>query len=369
MAERPVNPSAPPWSGTPMASDAAAGRAAAGAEHAAEQGAARPFPPTFLFGMERSGTTLLSMMVGAHSEIAVPLATTGMWVDFAARLDEFNGLARREDVVRLVDEIRAHQRIALWDAVLDREALLRDLPVGDYGAIVTRFHAEYARAKGKPYWANIDIATFENMDVVNGWYADARFLHIVRDGRDVALSHQTMPYGAGNIAECARAWAYRTTTNMKMGRILGKDRYMTIRFEDLVLDTRTSLQRICDFLGVAFDEAMLRYADMVEEKIPENRRWLWPSISRPPEGSKVGQWRAKMTRSQRIVFESVAGKSLRALGYETYEQIPKSAAAYALDLWYHMDQGGRLRRLRKRLGLRTSSVLERQATRSKDRTS
>src|SRR3546814_5319164 len=45
------------------------------------------------------------------------------------------------------------------------------------------------------------------MDLVNAWFGNARFLHIVRDGRDVALSHQTMPYGAGNIAECARAWA------------------------------------------------------------------------------------------------------------------------------------------------------------------
>src|SRR3546814_7690334 len=69
------------------------------------------------------------------------------------------------------------------------------------------------------------------MDLVNSWFPQARFLHIIRDGRDVALSHQTMPYGAGNIAECARAWVNRTTTNAKMGRILGAARYMTVRFE------------------------------------------------------------------------------------------------------------------------------------------
>lgn len=323
-------------------------------------------PPTFLFGMERSGTTLLSMMIGAHPQIAVPLATTGMWVDFAERLDSFNQLARREDVVRLVDEIRAHERIALWDAALDRTALLEDLPLGDYGAIVTRFHGEYARTKGKPHWANVDIATLDNMDLVNSWFANARFLHIIRDGRDVALSHQTMPYGAGNIAECARAWADRTTTNVKMGRILGPRRHMTIRFEDLVLDTQASLERICDFLGVPFDDSMLRYGDMVKEKIPENRRWLWPSISRPPQESKVGQWRQHMTRSQRIVFEGLANRALKAWGYETYEAIPKSAAAYFLDLWYHVNQGGRLRRLRRRLGLKTSSLLERQAKQMKE---
>lgn len=325
--------------------------------------------PTFLFGMERSGTTLLSMMVGAHPEIAVPLATTGMWVEFAARLEaDFNSLTNQEEVVRLVDAIRGHRRIRLWDATLEREALLHGLPTGDYGAVVDRFHEVYARAKGKSYWASVDIATLEHMDQVNTWFADARFLHIIRDGRDVALSHQTMPYGAGNIAECARAWVQRTTTSVKMGRILGPSRYMTVRFEDLVLDSRAALERICSFIGVPFDEAMLRYVDMVDEKIPEDRRWLWPAISQSPQESKVGQWRQRMTRSQRIVFEGIGNSTLKAWGYDAYPKVPKSVAASLLDLWYYLDQGGRLRRLRKRIGFKNISLLERQAGRSTEKT-
>lgn len=327
------------------------------------------FVPTFIFGMERSGTTLLSMMIGAHGQIAVPLATTGMWIDFAGRLGDFNSLATREDVIRLVDAIRGHDRVRLWDAELDWAALQRDLPLGDYGAVVARFHSEYARAKGKPFWANVDIATFDHMEQVNRWFGEARFLHIVRDGRDVALSHQTMPYGSGNIAECARAWVNRTRTNAKMGGILGPRRYMTIHFEDLVLDTRASLDKVCAFLGVEFDESMLHYADMVEEKIPKNRRWLWPAISHPPEESRVGQWRKRMTRTQRVVFEGIANQALKDWGYEAYEALPKSAAAYLLDLWYYLEQGGRLRRLRKGLGLKTTSLLERQATKAKERAS
>ncbi|WP_193369762.1 sulfotransferase family protein [Pelagibius marinus] len=326
--------------------------------------------PTFLFGMERSGTTLLSMLIGAHPRVAVPLATTGMWLEFAERLQgRFNDLATRDDVIRLVDAILAHERVKLWDAELDRQVLLADLPLGDFGAIVARFHEAYARAKGKPYWANVDIATLDNMDVVNAWFEDARFLHIIRDGRDVALSHQTMPYGAGNIAECARAWVHRTATNTKMGHILGPSRYMTVRFEDLVLDTQTTLARICAFIGVSYEEQMLRYAEMVEDKIPRGRRWLWPAISCPPQQSKVGRWRRQMTRSQRIVFEGVANRALKDWGYEAYDEVPRSAAAYLLDLWYYLIQGGRLRRLRRRLGFKRESLLERQARKLGERTS
>lgn len=337
-----------------------------------QRAAARPaacggtaWAPIFLFGMERSGTTLLSMMIGAHPLVAVPLATTGMWVDFARRLErDFNGLAGPGDVARLVDAIRAHERIGLWDTELDREALLADLPLQDYGAIVARFHAGYARAKGKPFWANVDIATLDGMDLVNGWFSGARFLHIVRDGRDVALSHQTMPYGAGNIAECARAWVSRTTTNAKMGRILGPERYMTVRFEDLVLAAPETLERICRFMQIPYNEGMLRYGDMVEEKIPPDRRWLWPAISRPPQQSKVGRWRQRMTRSQRIVFEGIANRTLKEWGYDAYDQVPRSVTAYLLDLWYYLIQGGRLRRLRRKFGFRPVSLLEREARRA-----
>src|SRR3546814_6113220 len=66
---------------------------------------------------------------------------------------------------------------------------------------------------------------------------------------------------------------------------------------------------------------MLCYGEMVEEKIPDNRRWLWPAISRPPHESKVGQWRRRMTGSQRIVFEGIAGQTLKDWGYEAYDRV------------------------------------------------
>jgi len=324
-------------------------------------------PPIFLFGMERSGTTLLSMMVGAHPQLAVPLATTGMWFDFARRLADYNDLAQPADLERLVDDVLAHERIRLWDAELDRARILEGLPPGDFGALVARVHAEYARAKGKAHWANIDIATLDHMELVNDWLPTARFVQIVRDGRDVALSHQTMPYGSGNIADCAQAWVARVGVNAKMGRILGPARYHALRFEDLVGDSEATLRKLCDFLGVPFDTAMLRYTEMVDEKIPEDRRWLWPSLNQPPQTSKVGLWRQRMSRPQRIVFEEIAGKALKDWGYETFERRPKSLCAYLLSLWYFVTQGGRLRRLGRRLGLNRRSLLERRADQGRAR--
>jgi hypothetical protein len=306
---------------------------------------ARPETPTFMFGFDRSGTTLLSMMVGAHPEIAVPLSTTGMWYDVAetAAIDSI----AEDDHAGLIDRILAHERIRLWDQVPERLTVLRGSRAGDYGSIIAAFYAEYARLSGKPFWASMDIATLDNLHRVNHWLPESRFVHIVRDGRDVALSHQTYRYGAGNIAECAVKWENRVARSLGMGAMIDPARYLVIRYEDLVLDPEAVLQRLCDFLGVTYSAKMLDYRSDVARKVPEDKMQLWPSLKEPPKASKVDRWRREMRRSQRILFEQRAGRLLKELGYEVFEQPPRSFAAILLEIWYCMGQGGRFERLRR----------------------
>lgn len=321
--------------------------------------------PVFLFGMERSGTTLLSMMVGAHPDMAVPLATTGMWFDFFGRLGEYGRLSADTDLDRLVDDLLDHERIRLWRTELDRERIRGAVRLGDFGSVVAAFHAEYARAHGKPRWANIDIATLDNMHLVNRWFPDARFVHIVRDGRDVAISNQTMPYGAGNIAECAEAWSRRITTSLRMGDILGPERYLAFRYESLVLEPQVTLGRICDFLGLPFTEQMLAYGETVDARVPADKQWLWPELKSPPQTSKVDRWRREMSENQRIVFEGIAGGTLREMGYDAYDTMPRRATAHLLELGYFLGRGRRLERLLKRFGITRRTRLEKHASPAK----
>jgi len=318
-------------------------------------------PPVFLFGMDRSGTTLMSMMVGAHPEIAVPLATTGMWFDFYDRLGHYNHLHSQEDVARLIDDVSRHDRIRLWRTELDLERIIGRSRPEDFCSVVEAFHTEYARVQGKPRWANMDIATLDNMHIANRWFPDARFLHIVRDGRDVALSNQSTPYGLGNIAECAEAWARRLKINLRMGDILGPDRYLAFRYESLILDTESTLRRICDFLGVTFSPQMLAYSESVDARVPKEKLWLWPALKSSPQASKVERWKREMSENQRTVFEWAAGPMLQELGYETYDEPSKRFGAYILELMYFLDHGSRSKRLLQKIGIRRTSKLERAA--------
>ncbi len=310
-----------------------------------------PVPPFFMFGFERSGTTLLSMMVGAHPEIAVPFSTTGLWYRYWRKRESYGELADGEQCARLVADLLAEERIQLWDESLEQEEIMNAVRPGDFGSVVAAFHAAYAKHKGKAHWGSIDIATLFDMDLASRWFDDARFVHIVRDGRDVALSHERYAYGASNAAECAEQWINALHTNLKMGSILGPERYLVLRYEDLVLEPEPTLRRLCDFLAVGYSEAMLDYPQMVSKKVPESRRWLWPSLDKAPDRTNTYRWKTKMSAGKRNVFERVANDMLAALDYETRAEIPASLGVLGLELWYFLGRGHRFDRLARRLGL------------------
>ncbi len=86
--------------------------------------------------------------------------------------------------------------------------------------------------------------------------------------------------------------------------------------------------------------------------------WLWQNLTRPPDASRVYNWRRNLGHARRVVFESHAGETLARLGYETWPRIPKSAAAELLEYYYLLTRGNRLRRLLAKLGIRRRSTLE-----------
>ena len=322
-------------------------------------------PVAFLFGFERSGTTLLSMMIGAHPRIAVPLSATGLWYRYGTMLDKYNQLGTVGDVQHIVEDLLQEERIRLWDVKLSREEVLDGLEAGSYPQVIARFHRLYSQHKGKELWGNIDIDTLYEMDKANAWFPQARFVHIVRDGRDVALSHKTYPFGASNVGECARQWVRDLHVNLKMGAIVGPQRYLVVRYEDLIIDTEPALRRICDFIGVPYSPQMLEYGKMVDTKIPQDRRWLWPLLDQSPAKSNVHRWKTHMSTTERIVFERTANRMLREFGYETYGTVPRRVRANALELWYFLGEGGRFPRLAAKFGIHRRSKLEREGRRAK----
>ena len=161
---------------------------------------------------------------------------------------------------------------------------------------------------------------------------EARFIHIIRDGRDVALSHKGLWFGPGESIEAqARFWIHQIASTRRDAAWL-RHSYMEIRYEDLVVETEATLRKICDFLLLEFNPRMLNYHELAEERLGEivgpiivkNR----PDISaefaksihertmQPPDRGRIGRWRAEMQETDLLRFEAIAGPHLLELGYK-----------------------------------------------------
>jgi hypothetical protein len=270
--------------------------------------------PFFVLGAQRSGTTMLRLMLNSHPQLAVPHETVYV-TQFYRNLQRYGDLALQANVRALLSDIAAHPQVVKGRLIDDNDAVLAQVPT-TYAELIDAIMTCYAQAQGKQRWGDKTPYYTLDIDVLHNIFPHAKFIQIVRDGRDVALSQRKISWCSSNSFRLAEDWALKTTLCHKVGRVLGPDQYLELRYEELVRDPETVLRRICGFLGETFDAQMLHYHETATNVVPgESLKWHLNSV-RAPDASKVFAWKNAMPESERIIFEEIAGPTLEYFGYE-----------------------------------------------------
>jgi hypothetical protein len=267
-------------------------------------------PPLLILGVRRSGTTLLRVMLDRHSQLAVPDESY-----FVPQLADRH--LRRIDVESFVDDLRRINTLAEWHVPLDKvRRRLRDgMPVG---AAIATVYAVYAEEQGKSRWGDKTPMYMQNLRLLERLFPDALFVHLIRDGRDAAMSFLGMPRGIvtetwmhpRTPGEFACQWRTEVAAASRLGR-RSAPRYLEIRYEDLVADVESALRRICAFVQLDYEPAMGDYAGNVDVSEKPHQQ----SLKRPPT-TGLRDWRSQMSPDDVAAFEDVAGDLLRELGYD-----------------------------------------------------
>jgi hypothetical protein len=232
------------------------------------------------------------------------------------------------DLSRLAADLLAHDRFRAWqlDPAMVRDRLSGVEPIG-YAEAIRRVYALYAEARGTSRYGDKTPPFLLHMDRLAALFPEARFIHLVRDGRSVGLSLRDVGFGPRTVAGTAAYWADRVRLGREAGRRLGPDRYLEVRYEDLVDRPEPTLRRVCAFIDLDFRPEMLAYRREEIERIPigeRHRRGEGLSL-RPPERG-VRDWRTEMPPRDVAVFEAVAGRELEAFGYgRTFPRPPVAA--------------------------------------------
>lgn len=291
-----------------------------------------PEPPApFVVGVNRSGTTLLRMMLDAHPELAMPPETHFVpeLIDVAAA-----GRSTPEEYLAVITKQREWGDFGLTESqLLDAFRGIEPLNPGD---ALRAFYRLYAERVGKPRCGEKTPIYVKSIRKIHDALPEARFVHVIRDGRDVALSIRDRAVKEHPIERIAERWVRRIGQARRQSRHV--PHYMEIRYEQLVVETEPTLRRVCELFELPWDDAVLDYHRRSAERLGEMRRELPADERRTtlsverrmathartterPNPARVGRWREEMSVADRAVFESIAGDLLRELGYEVRSEV------------------------------------------------
>ena len=270
--------------------------------------------PIFVIGFQRSGTTLLQSLLGAHPRIAAPPET-----HFIARVahlaDYFGDLEDDANLRRALHEALNPPVPLLAECGFDEDVLFERATAGPrtYAALLDTLMSDFADRHGKSRWC--EKTPTQPASWVFALFPDAQVVHIVRDPRDVVASSLEVPWTGIGARRIAAAWRRFTLDNVRVGLEVGPSRFLQIRYEDLARDFEATLSLVCAFLGEGLTAEMLTNP---ERRLPTIAAAASPwhgtvLEQRPPPVS--GSYRSRLRADRRARVAATIGGVIPAVGY------------------------------------------------------
>ena len=276
--------------------------------------------PIFIVGANRSGTTLLRLMLNAHPRIAIPEEMVYVNARIGGvrlarwRKPGWGREAYGAFVGRFIEETCRH--LAGVDREALRQRLLAEGPTSLRRPYALALEA-FASAHGKARWGEKTPGNLFYADVLADMFPGARFVHVVRDPRAAVASMRRAPFFTDDVAFCAMNWRkHLTRGRATLKGAVAEDARLVVRYEDLVADPEQVLRSLCAFLGERYDPAMLAFhADSARFMKPEAASGFNAAATRPVSAAAVGKWRRQLARREVSLVEAVCGREMERLGY------------------------------------------------------
>jgi hypothetical protein len=277
---------------------------------------ARSQAPVFVLGCPRSGTTLLYHMLLSSGNFAVYRAESQVFNLLEPRFGGLRQAANRRRLLAAWRDTELFRRTGLdWDQVSD-DVMANCRNGGDFLRIVME---AMAQRQGVQRWADCTPEHLLYLQRIKQTIPEALIVHIIRDGRDVALSLEKQgwirPFAwdrRKTLEVAALYWDWIVRKGRKDGSSLGPD-YIEVRYEDLVLDPRKVLMKLGGFVGQELDYDKIERVGIGSVSRPNSSFLMEVNEG---EFSPVGRWKTSLTAAQLQRLQELLGSTLHELGYE-----------------------------------------------------
>jgi len=266
--------------------------------------------PFFIVGAQRSGTTLLRLILNNHSMIAIPEEAR-----FLAPLLTKKNLTTPlsgKKLNKTIKYLQLNSQFKQWN--YDTSDLMRELEATrsiKINNLIDKIYTSFSQHEHKTVWADKSLF-FRHIDILSEIFPDAKFIHLVRDGRDVFHSWRKMDKSKNNVATTAIDWNYKIHRIEKSFEKLPDHRKLIIRYEDLLKAPQETVHNICNFIGISFEPEMMNYHKTSQYYVGKHHSEL---IFQSIDSSNMYKWKNNLTDTEIRIYETLAGNNLRKHNY------------------------------------------------------
>jgi len=272
----------------------------------------------FIIGVYRSGTTLLRLILNAHSQIVVP--REAFFLMPLLKKKYLNSLISRNTIKNFNEDL-------VKKAKIEKTYLQGTFIEGNYSEVIAQIlqHEKttvkdfidsifsfYCYKEGKSVWGNKTPPFFRKIDILHSLFPEAKFIHIVRDGRDVFHSMRKMEPLMNNVSVMALDWAYKLYKIETSFRKIHANNKITVRYEDLLEKPIETLKSICSLIGVEYESNMM---DFYKSSFANASIRHSELIFKPINTSNKEKWKRNLTHREIEIFNLLAGHYLKKYNY------------------------------------------------------
>jgi hypothetical protein len=272
----------------------------------------------FLMCSERSGSNLITKVLNAHPEICGP-SPKHIFNPVVTNTFRYGDLRVDSNWAELLQDIERLMSInfSVWTTKFDVNFLNALSPDRNVAKLLGMIFQTEAQAHNKEHVLIKENRVYEFLPFLQQNFQDAMFLYQVRDPRDMALSWRKYVPATGGVVAGAKKWRALQMRTLPDIQLLQKEgRVHSLRYEDLIQDSKRTIKEVCDFLGLKYHEQILDFhQDPLTMKNAEKEN-AWKNLSKGIIKTNTANYRTDLSDFEIAVVEKICFYEMKYLGYQ-----------------------------------------------------